>query len=373
MASQWIRWNSTTHIFEYSTNNGSSYAALPLDASVINEGTLDDARLSANVPLLNAANIFTNAAALSIQNANPYVEFKETDQGADLKFWRAGAQGALFNLDKLTDALVSTNLIAIDRNGYVTVSAQAAGGHAFNGNFNGDLASTIRNSSAGAAARGIAYLGNDSSATRASIILHSSGFTTSGVSIADGLLIQNAGAGGIGISAGHASGVVNIYTAGSGVSKATFNTIGDLVLNNANGGIYEHGRSTKLGETIGVTYASGNFTASAGTWTVDSGDQAQYRYSLVGKIMTIWVSLTTTSTSAGFGAELWLAIPGGFSVANTVHCPVIAINAGTNIPAYVYTIFGETKIRVAQAAGGNWPSSITNNLSLFLTFSFPIQ
>lgn len=41
----WQRWNSSTHIFEKSDNDGGSWVALPLNASVLNEGNLDSARL----------------------------------------------------------------------------------------------------------------------------------------------------------------------------------------------------------------------------------------------------------------------------------------------------------------------------------------
>jgi hypothetical protein len=40
MATKWMRWNETTHIFEYSTNDGVSYIPLPLNASILNEGTV---------------------------------------------------------------------------------------------------------------------------------------------------------------------------------------------------------------------------------------------------------------------------------------------------------------------------------------------
>lgn len=55
----WQRWNQTTHIFEKSDNDGASWVPLPLSGSIITEGTVADARLSSNVPLKNAANIFS--------------------------------------------------------------------------------------------------------------------------------------------------------------------------------------------------------------------------------------------------------------------------------------------------------------------------
>jgi hypothetical protein len=61
MAVNFIRWNPSTHIYELSTNDGASFAALPLNASIINEGSLADARLSSNIPLKDGTNAFTGA------------------------------------------------------------------------------------------------------------------------------------------------------------------------------------------------------------------------------------------------------------------------------------------------------------------------
>src|SRR5262249_13305320 len=73
------------------------------------------------------------------------------------------------------------------------------------------------------------------------------------------------------------------------------------------------------GEWTAATYASGNFTANAGTWTVDAGDQATFAYTLVGKTMTVAFTLNGTSTSAGMGNTLKIAIPGGFTAAKTMY------------------------------------------------------
>jgi microcystin-dependent protein len=43
ITSNWLRWNTTSHIFEYSTDNGATYVPLPLNASILNEGTLNPA------------------------------------------------------------------------------------------------------------------------------------------------------------------------------------------------------------------------------------------------------------------------------------------------------------------------------------------
>lgn len=47
----WQRWNQSTHIFEKSDNDGASWTPLGLDGAIITEGSIADARLSANVIL----------------------------------------------------------------------------------------------------------------------------------------------------------------------------------------------------------------------------------------------------------------------------------------------------------------------------------
>jgi hypothetical protein len=69
----WQRWNQSSHIFEKSTDNGGSWTPLGLNASIITEGTLPDARLSSNVALEDVGNGFT--AAQSITGSDPRLAF----------------------------------------------------------------------------------------------------------------------------------------------------------------------------------------------------------------------------------------------------------------------------------------------------------
>jgi len=62
--------------------------------------------------------------------------------------------------------------------------------------------------------------------------------------------------------------------------------------------ISEKGRAYPMGHWIGVPFNAANFTASAGTWTVSSGNVQRNSYMLVGKTMTWQVYLTSTSLSA---------------------------------------------------------------------------
>lgn len=87
----WQRWNQTTHIFEKSDTDGASWVPLPLSGSVITEGTVADARLSSNIPLKNAANVFTEDQ--TIDRAGPVFKGKITGGTRPIRFaqWGDGA------------------------------------------------------------------------------------------------------------------------------------------------------------------------------------------------------------------------------------------------------------------------------------------
>src|SRR5262245_58864244 len=52
-----------------------------------------------------------------------------------------------------------------------------------------------------------------------------------------------------------------------------------------------------LGSWTTISYSSGNFSSSSGTFTVDSGDQVIYKYLVLGKLLYLQVQLQTTSTT----------------------------------------------------------------------------
>jgi hypothetical protein len=68
-----------------------------------------------------------------------------------------------------------------------------------------------------------------------------------------------------------------------------------------------------------VNFAAGNFTANgAMTWTVASARSGDLSaYSIVGKTLTIWFSITGTVGGTP-NSQLLIAIPGGFTAAAAV-------------------------------------------------------
>ncbi|HVL65717.1 MAG TPA: hypothetical protein VM364_00515 [Vicinamibacterales bacterium] len=136
--------------------------------------------------------------------------------------------------------------------------------------------------------------------------------------------------------------------------------------------ITERNRATPLGEWQSVAYNSGHFSASAGTWTVESADQEVLGYTLVGKTMTVTYRLTSTSVSAAPGA-LRVAIPGGFTAARSTLVPIgYAADAGTIVDAYASVGSGGTLIVFNKRTAANW-STATNSTDVIGQITFEIQ
>ena len=111
---------------------GAGTALSSLNATNVTAGTLADARLSSNVPLLNAANIFTaNAdfnASVTIESAIPTLIWEETDAGLDEKVWYGRANSDEWTLETRTDiGGVGATAIRASRTGTTvdTVNLQA--------------------------------------------------------------------------------------------------------------------------------------------------------------------------------------------------------------------------------------------------------
>jgi hypothetical protein len=129
------------------------------------------------------------------------------------------------------------------------------------------------------------------------------------------------------------------------------------------------------GEWTTVPYASGNFTASAGTWTVESGDQVALGYMLHGKTMALTFRLDTTSTSAGMGVELRIAVPGGYTVGSTTaqYINTIYVNdAGTKGLGQAFAVAGNTYVSLYRLDEAAWGSGAVNTTAVRGTIFFEV-
>jgi hypothetical protein len=74
-----------------------------------------------------------------------------------------------------------------------------------------------------------------------------------------------------------------------------------------------------VGDWTAVSFSAGNFTASAGTWTVASGDVLRNRYQIINKTLFWELWIVTTDVSAT-PTSLRIAIPSGtFASVNQLH------------------------------------------------------
>lgn len=121
-----------------------------------------------------------------------------------------------------------------------------------------------------------------------------------------------------------------------------------------------------------VTYASGNFTADTGSWTVASGDQESYGYVEIGKTMHVRVRLSAT-TAASSPVQLRIAVPNGRTIAGATHCGhVLAYNNGTiATEAYWQAVSGNAYIQIYRDLAANaWAG--TDNVYVWGVFTFEI-
>lgn len=96
------------------SNAAASCSTDATNATNITSGSLADARLSANVPLLNAANIFT--ANQEISKAAPVYYWNQSGLGADLGLWGIDVTSGIFGIRTLTDAFgVGQNVFTATR------------------------------------------------------------------------------------------------------------------------------------------------------------------------------------------------------------------------------------------------------------------
>jgi hypothetical protein len=153
-------------------------------------------------------------------------------------------------------------------------------------------------------------------------------------------------------------------SAGSAVANRLINfvTTGNTVLTGGSGALtYLYDGTTQrwrliayeMGASIAVVYAGTNFTASSGTWTVASGDQAAYQYYMKGRLMTLIWSIISSSVSAT-PVALRLAIPGGMvpnvAIAGPFH---ITSNAGAA------AVVGTARVLVSVGYVELWPTTGT--------------
>lgn len=117
-------------------------------------------------------------------------------------------------------------------------------------------------------------------------------------------------------------------------------------------GMRELSRSHNVGDWVHVTYAGGNFTSNAGTFTVQSGDQLTFRYTMIGKTMIVSFVIAAADLSTATASELRILIPGGHTAnVRMDNKAALALEAGTPVDAYIYVESASNLIKISKTAG----------------------
>lgn len=107
--------------------------------------------------------------------------------------------------------------------------------------------------------------------------------------------------------------------------------------------------------------AIASYTASAGTWTVDwPGDVITASYRIRGREMTYTWYLNTTSTSAGMGTDLRIALPSGYTSLKDVSVPAQTGDNNVSAIGLALVAAGGAVIVLRLVNTGSWTSSVTN-------------
>ena len=353
MASRWIRWHTTAHIWEYSTDNGTNWTPLPLNASILTEGTLDPARLPAGLPAAGGNNNWTGVN--TITHVSPSLNFVESDQGVDLKRWSMYVDAQAFRLTTTTDAGAGLlAAIVINRTGAITGTATI--GHQFNINAAGNHGLFISNPDAGSGSAANLTIGNNAGA-RLVINAYSTNWANQ-VDIlcsAPTLYLQSPGAIGLvinGVGRLNAN-TTGVQITGTGSVSGTF-SVGSYLY--ANAGLVEYGRPYVQGQWIDVAYNPVNFFASSGTWNTSAGAVSINRYAVIGKTLFYHVAIGPTSITAAttfLNIALPVTLPG---VAPNMMCLIYnGVTAGwaqtfVQVQWNVLQIFG-------HITGAGWPTT----------------
>lgn len=129
------------------------------------------------------------------------------------------------------------------------------------------------------------------------------------------------------------------------------------------------------GAWITPTFAAGDYTASAGNWTVDSADVSVFAYRLEGRTLSIIYNISNTDVSAT-PTNLRRAIPGGFVVAKRLIGSSFYTDASaTNVLGYVDVnpaVSSGALMQFFKLDGSAYTTTASDNTSVFGAATFEV-
>ncbi len=175
---------------------------------------------------------------------------------------------------------------------------------------------------------------------------------------------------------------VNLATQVTG-TLADGNLSSNVPLKNQNSvitGVYEfnnnfkqYGRTAKSLEWTSVPFNAGNFTASAGSWTVDSGDVLVQEIAYDG--LTMWMAFTIVSTDVSTTpSDLRIAIPNGEVADFRMDAFGFCSDAGaTPIGLTITTAAGGTVLSLGKLGSAAWTATSGDNTAVVGVVAFSIE
>jgi hypothetical protein len=128
-------------------------------------------------------------------------------------------------------------------------------------------------------------------------------------------------------------------------------------------GTTDRWRATALspGDWIAVTFAAGDFTASASmTWTVAAPDVTAFRYRQLGTLVQIDLIVEASTVGGTPSTYLQVTLPNGFATTAASRTFVLVDdNAGGIVGGFMDTTAAGTLLKFGRTAGANW-SAATN-------------
>lgn len=127
------------------------------------------------------------------------------------------------------------------------------------------------------------------------------------------------------------------------------------------------------GAWITTTYAAGDYTASAGTWTVGAGDVTTNAYRLSGRTLTVALDIINTELSATANSRV--AIPLGFTATKQIAAYMRTGDDGSTAiaPAFVRVTASGTVINAFAGANGGNVTGPTTGYYVQGTISFEVN
>lgn len=122
-----------------------------------------------------------------------------------------------------------------------------------------------------------------------------------------------------------------------------------------------------------VAFSAGNFTGSGSmTWSVAAGDVNCLVYTIMGKMMTVWFNLQTTSVAGTLARFLQIAIPASKTARNQVYGVYHYFEGTSWLRGFVSVDASGSVIRLERQDNSNWLNT-SDGTYVLGQLSFPIN